>query len=391
MECKVPRCYKSKKNNCSLPNPWIIFNKTHKGFTDKTTKDMAYLEFKNKMTPKKKVDENAYRASLCLYKEKQPITTKSTIVSRFVAKLMKERQEIEMECKMTPNLVDFFEKFVPSSIVGSTTLNPCQVIAKYMLAQCVPKDQLKYYTFQDSISHGAHGLLISGTYKKKPIAIKIIPVHKQKPHKLSFTINGKQQTLKSVSEKNILREFNIQKAVGDINFKEFDVPSVYGNMSIMKSKKNSDRIAVLIMDKIVDIIDIEKMSFDDQCKYAAKIPCMLHKLHEHGFIHGDLHMWNIMTTAKKSYVIDFGRSIDTNHTTIQDKQDIQMLEIMDYIIPLEMILRGVNYYNYNNLGKMMIMYLDAMDHCPAGKKLISYSHRSRTGFLLLMPKRFLSH
>lgn len=372
MECKIPKCYKSLKNKCSSPNPWVVFNKHHK-FTSKTEKDNSYQQFKKSLQELKENNENAYRAFLCLYKkkEKKPLTTttKSTIISNFVKRLMKERKEIELECKMTPNLISFFEKFVPSTIMGTSTLNPCRVIAKYMLGKCVPKDQLKYYTFQENMSAGAHGLILSGTFREKPVAIKIIPVHKRVPYQLSFMINGNPMTLRSVSEKNITREFNLQKEIGNFKFHTFQVPSIHGNVDIIKSKSNNDRIAVLVMDKVVDEIDMEKMSFEEQCKCVAQIPCILHKLHMKGFLHGDLHMWNLLITKKTSYVIDFGRSVNLKNTFIRNKQDLKMLQIMDYIIPLEMILRGVNSSTYKNVGKMMVDYLDGMDKCPAHKEI----------------------
>lgn len=373
MTCKAPRCYKSKTNTCSVPNPWIIFNRLHKGFANKEQKDTAYANFVNQVNEIKKTkDENAYRAALCLrLRGMNPtavVPKSSSIVSRFVKRLMKERKEIEMECKMTPNLVKFFEMFVPSSIIGST-MNPCQVIAKHMLSQCVPKDQLKYYTFQDNISSGAHGLLLTGTYKKTPVAIKIIPVHVRTPYTLTFTVDGNKKTLKSVVERNIVRETKLQKAMGSILFNGFRVPKIYGNTGIIRSKTNTDRIAVIVMDKVVDAKNMELMPFVEQSKSNAMIPPILQKLHSKGFIHGDLHMWNLMVTDSMPFVIDFGRSLTTKTSALRRKEDIAMLKIMDYIIPLEMVLRGVNNYNYTNVGKMASQYIEAIDKSPARKAI----------------------
>lgn len=381
MTCKIPKCYKSQKNNCSIPNPWIVFNKNHRGFTTKALKTSAYIDFKNSFNPIKTKDEQAYRASLCLYKKKPTtiIPQGSKLISKFVARLMKERKEIELGCKMTPNLIKFFEQFVPSSIVGTTTLNPCRVIAKYMLEKCVPRDQLKYYTFQDKITYGAHGLLISGTFQQKPVAIKIIPIHTHDPYKFSFTIDGHTTTLKSLSEKNVVNEFNLQKKVGEINFHSFQIPSIHSDIGIIKSRTSNNRVAVFVMDKVVGEIDMEKMSFQEQCKCVDQIPCILHKLHTKGFIHGDLHMWNLLVTRKSSYVIDFGRSINMKDTDIKDKNDLKMLKVMDYIIPLEMVLRGVDQYNYKDIGTMMIGYLDGIQICPAHKEIDTLLEQIKDG------------
>lgn len=367
MACKLPQCYKSLTNKCSVPNPWIVFNKHYK-FTSKTEKDQAYLEFKHSMEELKKKNPIAYRAALCLHKKKEKRAPKPNIISSFIKRLMRERNEIQMECKMTPNLVAFFEKFVPTSIVGASTLNPCQVIAKYMLAKCVPKDQLKYYTFQDKMSAGAHGLLLAGTYRNKPVAIKIIPVHARSPYQLSFTVDGRTTRLRSVSEKNIKREFNLQKTIGDTTFSTFKVPAIHGEVDILKSKTNNDRVAVMVMDRVEDEIDMEKMTMDEQCKYVAQIPCILHQLHKKHFLHGDLHMWNLLITKKDSYVIDFGRSVNMKNTSIS-REDLKMLKVMDYIIPMEMILRGVDGSTYEQSGRMMVDYLEGMDKCPARKEL----------------------
>lgn len=365
MECKLPTCYKSQKKTCSTPNPWIVFNKTHRGFPSKEQKKKAYHLFKEELAHLQKTDSDAYRAALCLYKKKEK---RRFPVKAFVQRLMEERKEIEMGCAMPPNLVRFFEQFVPSVIIG-TTLNPCQVIAKHLLAKCVRKEDLKYYTVQDKVSSGAHGLLMAGTLKKKPIVIKVIPVHETTPYRLSFTTDHQHVNIKSLSEKNIMREFHLQKRIGDERFDGFQVPAIHGNISIIKSKTSTDRIAVLVMDRVVGEIDMERMTLKQQCHYVSMIPCILHKLHKKGFLHGDLHMWNLLATPTEPYVIDFGRSVHLHDTTITDPTDKIMLTLMDYVIPLEMILRGVDPSGYTHIAGLTRAYMEGMDACPAKKEV----------------------
>lgn len=367
MNCKVPRCYKTKANTCSVPNPWVVFNRIIKGRTlTKTQKETGYEKFLAKFKSIREAgdgDDKAYRAALCLAVTKPtglPREPKKGIVSRFVERLMKERREIEMDCTMTPNLRNFFNQFVPTEIVG-VPMNPCQLIAKFMLEKCVPRHDLKYYTFQDKISSGAHGLLISGTYKQKPVAIKIIPVHARRPYTLSFTADRHTKTIKSVPERNILRECDIQKHVASKTFRKFLVPAIHGDVSIIKSKKDpSRRVAVIVMEKVIDPIDLEKATANEQTNRLADIPVFLTELHKKGIVHGDLHMWNVLFTKDNPYVIDFGRSFIVKNFKNGNKQDAAMLTIMDYIIPLEMVLRGVNVYNSKTLGNMTAKYIDAM-------------------------------
>lgn len=368
MDCKAPRCYKTKKEKCTLPNPWIVFNGLVKGKSySKEKKSTEYAHFLTKYKSVRETgDDKAYRSALCITtktkKAMEPsyIKNKGSIVSKFVERLMKERKEIEMGCKMTPNIKEFFNQFVPTEITG-VPLNPCQMIAKFMLEKCVARNELKYYTFQDTISYGAHGLLMSGTYKQKPIAIKIIPVHKLSRYELSFTIDHNTTKIKSVQEKNIVREFNIQKQVAETDFNNFRVPKIYGDVSIIRSKKNkSHRIAVIVMEKVVNPIDLEKASGVEQTNRLMEIPSFLAELHKKGFIHGDLHLWNVLFTNEKPFVIDYGRSFATREFTNGTKEDLAMLAIMDYIIPLEMVLRNVSIFNNKTIGKMASKYLEAV-------------------------------
>lgn len=376
MDCKAPLCYKTKKEKCISPNPWVVYNGLVKGKSlSKEAKSSGYAKFMTRFNRIRNLgDEKAYRSALCITSKTKKMTSPSdngnhsrSIVSRFVKKLMEERNEIEMGCKITPKLKEFFNQFVPTEIVG-VPLNPCQMIAKFMLEKCVPRNELKFYTFQDNISYGAHGLLMSGTYKKKPIAIKIIPVHTNTRYTLSFTINNRSKTIKSVPEKGIQREFTIQKQVSDTHFKNFRVPHIYGDMSIVKSKKNpSHRIAVIVMEKVVNPINLENATSEEQTKRVMEIPTFLLELHKKFFIHGDLHIWNVLFTNEKPYVLDYGRSFDMRRFDNGNEDDIVMLTIMDYIIPLEMVLRNVSILNYQTVGKMASKYLEVMQ-TPSIKK-----------------------
>lgn len=371
MVCKAPACFKTTKNACVVPNPWIVFNKLNKGVVMRSKKS-AYDRFiKSFDAIRGTGDNDAYRAALCLRLTNR--IDRRPIVSRFVDKLMKDRAEIEMDCKMTPNLVRFFEDYVPSRIVGTTTISPCRAIAAHMLSKCVPKDQLKYYTFQEKLVSGKHGLVIGGTYKQRPVVIKIIPVHTGTRSNITkFTIDGVAHTLTSVSQQGVEKETRIQKAIADASSssRSFRVPKIHGNLSILKSKRHvRKRIAVIVMDKIQDVINLERATLSVLGQCLSKTPKVIQKVHELGFIHSDMHMWNVLftTTSQRPYVVDFGRSFDTRHgLDDMDENDANMLRIMDYIVPLEMLLR----LNTDNMRSLVVEFLKGMDKSKAVKKEI---------------------
>jgi len=363
--CKVPKCFETAKKTCIVPNPWIIFTKSVKGIgLTKEEKEDQYKKFLKKYEPiKKSGDNKAYRAALCLNKHKK---NKKVVIRTFLKRLMKERKEINMGCDIPPNLVKFFEMFVPSAIVGST-LNKCQVIAKYMLKKCVDKKMLKYFTFQNTINYGSYGLLISGTYRKTPVAIKIIPVHSTRSFSLAFSTNYSNAKLNSVPSRNIKREIALQKIFHEKLGGGFHVPKIYGDVSIIKSRKNPNQeIAVFVMEQITKPKPIG--TIPQEVRHIKSVPEILRKIHSQGLVHGDLHVGNFLSTRKKSYVIDFGRSMDLTKTRNLIEQDKVMLKLMDYIIGLEPILRNVNAVGYKDDVKVLRSFINAIEKSAPNKK-----------------------
>lgn len=346
IHCNAPHCFRTKNQKCITPNPWIVFLQSIKGQKmDPKERRRKYDQFLEKYhTVKLTGDNAAYRGALCLRRQHTRAPVKVNKIGNFANRLMSERDDIVMECNMTPELVNFFSKFVPTKIDGSN-LNPCQVIAKNLLKACVSRDQLKYFTFQKNIAVGGSGVVFSGTYKRQEVIVKIAMVSGTHDHVHILIPPDIDTTVRTMQEETVRREFNVHKYVhGHIDASTpFRVPEVYGKLAVVNRK-----IAVFVMEHVKnkhisfrDVVKSNHVLNEISDRYKI-IPSIIHQFHKWNITHNDLHVNNVLFWEdERPVVIDFGRCVVLN--TIENEQDRIILQLVDYVVPLWIVLSKRNY------------------------------------------------
>ena len=354
--CPPPQCHQTPSGDCALPSPWLTFQRAGlaKGLTV-SQRRRAYGKFKAAYLSQTGHDPVAYRAALCLGrppKTEAPIPAPApaqTLMQRYVsglrARLESNRVHYTKECDMDKKLLTFFATLFHTSI-KSTTLSPCQVVGLILLRQCVPPEEVKYYTFSKLLGIGTTGFVFECLYKgKERRAVKMMMVGESNKETVKLT---KDISVSTIAEPSLRREFEMHRLVMARTTASslYRVLDIYGDLAVFRPALSRRRVGVYIMqtlpyptlDQDLSRAMSKRNAFLSEAflKKIETLPRIIADLHRHGLAHSDLHAGNVAfdpANQAKPYILDFGRML-VLESTFPKPAERATFRAIDQVIPL---------------------------------------------------------
>jgi hypothetical protein len=164
-------------------------------------------------------------------------------------RIQRDRRNVTKECVIGDEVLAFFQRIVTTRIEG-TTLTPCEMIGLTLLRRCVPRTEVKYHVFRQTLGMGLNGFVFECLYRnREPRAVKLVLI---RDPRLAPSVRLDRHVIRRMAESMVRKEFEMHLRVRSAadDSAPFRVLNVIGRLSVFKPRRLGWRVAVYVMDKL---------------------------------------------------------------------------------------------------------------------------------------------
>ena len=264
------------------------------------------------------------------------------------------------ECDVREVDLDFFRKFIPNLSIFSdkTTTTVCDNISVHILNKLFTARERKNYVITKYLGCGSSGYVMDVKYFnfyessgestiEREYILKLLPIRKKEEKQFDLANGCKVRDTEIFKIKN---EINMQQSLREKLERTGDDDVVMIPPIIKEKELKKYGLYAILMGKIPSTYKPFPFTFllrkganqqeaiKNHKKYISMIVKAVHKIHEKGFIHGDVAYRNLFYNDEGTIgFIDFGRSVNIGKLS---KYNQFMFKLFDYYCILNEIFRS---------------------------------------------------
>jgi tRNA A-37 threonylcarbamoyl transferase component Bud32 len=355
-KCERPKCYRSKSDRCSVPNPWIIYNKETAGKgMSMQQKKAGYVNWKNNIITPDMSTPKIRQFALCTHIQGSPLTrgtspeakqrrTEERIKSKMMGALERARSNLQIR-KVKGDFVENWKRFADESTraireednrmrenhkceLDEDTVSALRNVLKisvgdgepdvcHTMSQAMPVGALGY-RITSMLAHGYFGVVMNMIDRKNnSYVMKITRVVEDEYDGEVIDVKMKSgwHEWDTITQNEFNYGVRVHQMIHDLkNDRGEPLINTPKLVDVMTMKVGRDEAGLMIMSRIsgVPLIKcMENKDFDIKRKrrMAGTAGAILRSLHNLKIVHGDSHLSNFMLgDDNKVYILDFDRS-----------------------------------------------------------------------------------
>lgn len=187
-------------------------------------------------------------------------------------------------CSMSADVYQFFTNALQlqwQPPVARRKMNPCGMVARALMCQCLPERECRFYEFDDVLGIGLTGFVFKASYKgREPRAVKMVLLHRGVERKLQVG----EDTIQSISELAFRWEARMHRKVFNASpWQQFQVLPLFGKAGVVRVPGRADyKLGVCVM----GLLPVPTRSTSELIAMPgalSRIPKLLWELHQAGY------------------------------------------------------------------------------------------------------------
>ena len=266
----------------------------------------------------------------------------------------------QLKCDIRKVDLDFFTRFIPELTIftGINTTTVCESLSVHILNKLFPVRERKNYVITQYLGCGSSGYVMDvkyfnfherseSTIIERDYILKLLPIQKEKKLEILSSNGCKIHDTEIFKIKN---EINMQQSLREKLERTGDDDVIMIPHIIKEKELKKYGLYAILMEKIPSTYKQFPFTFllrkganqqeaiMNHKKYISMIVKAVHKIHEKGFIHGDVAYRNLFYNDRGTIAfIDFGRSVNIQKLS---KYNQFMFKMYDYYCVLNEIFRS---------------------------------------------------